>query len=112
MGGIINVYTKSPLKYEGTNVWLSNGSYGYRDYALSHYKKIGEKFGYAISGDYRNSDGYFTNLFTDKKADDMKSGSARIRLEWKPQKNLSFGLMSSFDRSVQGGYPYAVFGHA
>ena len=108
MGGIINVYTKSPLKYEGTNVWLSNGSYGYRDYALSHYKKIGEKFGYAISGDYRNSDGYFTNLFTDKKADDMKSGSARIRLEWKPQKNLSFGLMSSFDRSVQGGYPYAV----
>ena len=39
-----------------------------------------------------------TNLFTDKKADDMKSGSARIRLEWKPQKNLSFGLMSSFDR--------------
>ena len=38
----------------------------------------------------------------------MKSGSARIRLEWKPQKNLSFGLMSSFDRSVQGGYPYAV----
>lgn len=44
MGGIINVYTKSPLKYEGTNVWLSNGSYGYRDYALSHYKKIGEKF--------------------------------------------------------------------
>ena len=71
-------------------------------------EKIGEKFGYAISGDYRNSDGYFTNLFTDKKADDMKSGSARIRLEWKPQKNLSFGLMSSFDRSVQGGYPYAV----
>ena len=108
MGGIINVYTKSPLKYEGTNVWLSNGSYGYRDYALSHYKKIGEKFGYAISGNYRNSDGYFTNLFTDKKADDMKSGSARIRLEWKPQKNLSLGLMSSFDRSIQGGYPYAV----
>lgn len=103
MGGIINVYTKSPLKYEGTNVWLSNGSYGYRDYALSHYKKIGEKFGYAISGNYQNSDGYFTNLFTDKKADDMKSGSARIRLEWKPQKNLSLGLMSSFDRSIQGG---------
>ena len=74
MGGIINVYTKSPLKYEGTNVWLSNGSYGYRDYALSHYKKIGEKFGYAISGDYRNSDGYFTNLFTDKNfaRQDMK----------------------------------------
>ena len=108
MGGIINVYTKSPLKYEGTNIWLSNGNYGYRDYALSHYKKIGEKFGYAVSGDFQSSDGYFTNLFTDKKADDMKSGSARIRLEWKPRKNLSIGLMSSFDRSVQGGYPYAV----
>ncbi|MDO4755543.1 MAG: TonB-dependent receptor [Parabacteroides sp.] len=108
MGGIINVYTKSPLKFEGTNVWLSNGSYGYRDYSLSHYQKISETFGIAVSGNYNHSDGYFTNLYTDKKADNMNAGAARIRLEWAPQKNLSLGLTSSFDYSNQGGYPYAV----
>ena len=108
MGGIINVYTKSPLRYEGTNIWLSNGNYGYREYSLSHYHQIGEKFGFAISGNYNHTDGYFTNLYTDKKADNMNAGSARIRLEWKPQENLSFGITSTFDRSNQGGYPYAV----
>lgn len=108
MGGIINVYTKSPLKYQGTNAFISNGTYGNRDYALSRYAKIGDTFGYALSANYNRSDGYFTNLFTDKKADDQKSGSGRIRLEWKPTDRLSLGLMSSYDYSRQGGYPYAV----
>lgn len=108
MGGIINVYTKSPLKQQGTYLWLSNGSYGYRDYSLSRYSRIGERFGYAVSGNYSHSDGYFTNQSTGKKADEMKSGSARIRLEWQPTDRLTFGLVSSFDRSNQGGYPYAI----
>lgn len=47
MGGIINVYTKSPLKYQGTNISLSNASYGNRDYSLSHYHKVGDNFGLA-----------------------------------------------------------------
>lgn len=108
MGGIINVYTKSPLRYQGNNAWLSNGNYGYKDYSLSRYSKIGEKLGYALSGNYNSMDGYFTNLYTDKKADNQKAGSARIRLEWQPTRHLSIGLMSSFDYSKQGGYPYAV----
>ncbi|MEG1749512.1 MAG: TonB-dependent receptor [Tannerellaceae bacterium] len=108
MGGMINIYTKSPLKYQGTNASISNGNYGYRDYALSRYAKIGKKFGYAVSGNYNRSDGYFTNLYTDKPADNQKSGSGRIRLEWQPNNKLSLGLMSSFDYSNQGGYPYAA----
>jgi iron complex outermembrane receptor protein len=108
MGGIINVYTKSPLKFQGTNASISNGTYGAREYALSRYAKIGEKFGYSLSANYNRNDGYFTNLFTDKKADDLKSGSGRIRLEWQPTQRLSLGLMSSYDNSRQGGYPYAV----
>ena len=108
MGGIINVYTKSPLEYQGTNAFISNGTYGNRDYALSRYAKTGETFGYALSADYNRSDGYFTNLFTGKKADDQKSGSGRIRLEWKPTGRLHLGLMSTYDYSRQGGYPYAA----
>ncbi|MCS2891864.1 Plug domain-containing protein [Parabacteroides faecis] len=41
MGGIINVYTKSPLKFQGMNASISNGTYGARDYTLSRYAKIG-----------------------------------------------------------------------
>lgn len=108
MGGIINVYTKSPLKYQGTNLYISNGSHGYLNYSLSHYGTLGKKFGYALSGNYNKNDGYFTNLYTGKKADNQKAGSGRIRLEWKLQPNLQLALTSTFDRSNQGGYPYAA----
>ncbi len=108
MGGIINVFTKSPLNYQGTNIKLSNGNYGNQDYSLSHYQLINHQFGIAVSGNYHHQDGYFTNQYTDKKADGMKSGSARIRIEWKPNERLTLGLMNTYDRSNQGGYPYAV----
>ena len=108
MGGIINIYTKSPLRYEGTTIGASLGSYMQQNYNVSHYRKLGDKFGLAISGNYNQTDGYFTNQYTGEKADDSQSGSARIRLEWQPKEQLSFGLTSTYDRLNQGGYPYAV----
>ena len=108
MGGIINIYTKSPLRYEGTTIGASLGSYMQQNYNVSHYRKLGDKFGLAVSGNYNQTDGYFTNQYTGEKADDSQSGSARIRLEWQPKEQLSFGLTSTYDRLNQGGYPYAV----
>ena len=108
MGGIINIYTKSPLRYEGTTIEASLGSYMQQNYNVSHYQKLGDKFGFAVSGNYNQTDGYFTNQYTGEKADDSQSGSARIRLEWQPKEQLSIGLTSTYDRLKQGGYPYAV----
>ena len=108
MGGIINIYTKSPLRYEGTTIGASLGSYMQQNYNVSHYRKLGDKFGFAVSGNYNQTDGFFTNQYTGEKADDSQSGSARIRLEWQPKEQLSFGLTSTYDRLNQGGYPYAV----
>lgn len=108
MGGIINVYTRSPLKYQGTNVSLSAGNYTHLNGSVSHYGQVNSRFGYAISGNYNHSDGYFTNVYTGKKTDKTDAGSARVRLEWSLSPGLSLQLMSSFDRSVQGGYPYAI----
>ena len=109
MGGIINVFTKSPLDYQGTNLTLSAGNYGQRQATASHYGKVNDKIGYAISGNYNHSDGFFTNLATTEKADKMDSGSGRIRLEWKLQPELTLKLMSSLDYSDQGGYPYGLY---
>lgn len=108
MGGIINIYTKSPFRYEGTTIGASLGSYMQQNYNLSHYQKVSEKFGFAVSGNYNQTDGFFTNQYTGEKADDSQSGSARLRLEWKPKESFSIGLTSTYDRTKQGGYPYAV----
>lgn len=108
MGGIINIYTKSPLKYEGTTLGASLGNYNQQDYTLSHYQRVNETFGFALSGNYHQADGFFTNQYTGEKADDSRSGAARLRLEWKPKDRLSIGLTGTYDRLNQGGYPYGV----
>lgn len=109
MGGIINVYTKSPLRYRGTNLGFSGGKYANMDASISHYGRMSDTFGYALSGGYHHSDGYFTNLYTEEKADRSNSVSGHIRLEWKWRPDLRLALMSGFDYLNQGGYPYALY---
>ena len=107
MGGLINVYTKSPLQYQGLYVLASTGDYNNRNATLGYYGKTDNQFGYAISGNYNHTDGYFLNHYTGKNADGVDAGSGRIRLEWKPQPNLLLRLTQNVDYSNQGGYPYA-----
>ncbi|GHT08552.1 TonB-dependent receptor [Bacteroidia bacterium] len=108
MGGLINVYTKSPLQYQETLISASAGNYTNLGGSAAHYEKINNSFGYSVSGNYNHSDGYFTNQYTGNKADNSDSGSGRIRLEWRIKPNLSLKLMQSLDYLDQGGYPYAV----
>jgi outer membrane receptor protein involved in Fe transport len=108
MGGLINIYTKSPLQYNETLISASVGNYANYNETLSHYGKLNDSFGYAISGNFNHSGGYFTNRYDDKKVDELDSGSGRVRLEWQLNPNLSLKLINTLDYLDQGGYPYAV----
>ncbi len=109
MGGIINVFSKSPLHYDETNVSVSAGNYGYFNGNINHYNKVSDKFGYSISGNYNKHDGYFTNEFNGKQADEQYSASGRLRLVWQVSDKLSLENISSYEKSEQYGFPYAVY---
>jgi outer membrane receptor protein involved in Fe transport len=109
MGGLINVRTKSPLRYKETFLSATAGNYENRAVGLAHYGSIGNTFGYAVSGNYMHKGGYFTNRFTGKKADDLNAGGGRIRFDWKIKPNLTLQWVGTFDGLDQGGYPYAEF---
>jgi len=109
MGGIINVYTKSPFKYQETNIGLSARNYNTYQANASHYGNVNKKFGYALSGNYMHTGGYITNHYTGKRANPMDAASGRIRLSWKARYNLYFHLTSAYEYSDQDGYPYAPY---
>lgn len=50
--GLVNTITKSPWKYEGTEVVLGAGSYDALSARLRHAKKLTEKWAYKITGGY------------------------------------------------------------
>lgn len=108
LGGVINVYTKSPLTYQGTDIELEAGGYGVRSISGSHYDKIGDKFGYGVSLDYSHQNGYFDNLYTGDEADGADQGSARLRLGYQISDSLTIEAIGSVDIVDQLGYPYAI----
>lgn len=109
MGGIINVFTKSPFKYQGTDLGLSAGSHNNYQTSLSHYGNADNKLGYSISGNYMHSGGYFKNTYTNKKADPMDAVSLRGRLSWRIRPRLTAHLILAYEYSDQDGYPYRLY---
>ncbi len=109
MGGIINVYTKSPYQYKETN--LRAGIASYDNYILSgsHYGNVSDALGYSLSGSVLHKGGYFTNQYTGKKSDPMDAATGRMKLSWKIAPQLYMHLTSAYEYSDQGGYPYGIY---
>jgi outer membrane receptor protein involved in Fe transport len=109
MGGIINILTKSPWYYQGTDLNLQAGTYGSYLMNVGHYAKVGDKFAYSLALNYRHNDGFFTNSFLNQKVDRLDSYGLRNRLIWKINPRFSIENILSFEHSTQGGYPYATY---
>ncbi|NDW19362.1 TonB-dependent receptor [Dysgonomonas sp. 216] len=110
MGGIINIYTFSPLNYQGTTAAVSGGNYGYLSANASHYRLLTNNAGIAVSGYYKKDDGFFENAYTGKNADDSESAGGRIKYSWQINPRLLFQYSGNFDYSDQGAFPYIKVG--
>ncbi len=109
MGGIINIFSKSPLHYDETNVTATAGSHGYHKLNVNHYNKLSDKVGFSLSGNYMGDDGYFTNQYNGEPADDKYSVSGRARLVWKLSNKFTLENIASYEKSEQNGFPYALY---
>ncbi|WP_315577866.1 TonB-dependent receptor domain-containing protein [Hoylesella oralis] len=109
IGGIINVHTLSPLYHQGTRLKAGYGSRNDVVAQFSHYMKFSDRLGFSAAGGYHHNDGFFRNLFTGNKADDMNDGFGRLNFVWAPSAQWTLRLNSMLDYSEQGGYPYGAF---
>lgn len=109
MGGIINVYTQSPLDYQGTKVMLGVGNYGGATVRASNYSKLSERVGISLGGYYDRSSGYFTNEFTGNKVDKEESAGGNFKLDLRLSNSWLMKLSSSFDYTDQGAFAYGMY---
>ncbi|MDE7069611.1 MAG: TonB-dependent receptor [Alistipes sp.] len=107
MGGVINIYTLSPLSYQGVRLGIDYGSGNTQRYRASVYHKIGEQLGFSLSGHYGRSDGFFRNLRTGERCDWERDGGARLKLQYNDNGRLRIENTLAFTALRQGGYPYA-----
>ena len=109
MGGLINITTRSPLKYQYSDFLFEGGMFNHYQVAAAHYGKLSSNCGFSVTGKYDTDGGYFTNTFKNDKADDGWSGNLRARLEWRIRPQWRLVLTSDYDRSVQGANAYAPY---
>lgn len=106
IGGIVNIYTLSPLTYQGTRVMLNGGNYGQFAANVSNYSKLTDNFGISVAGYYKRDDGYFYNNYTGKKMDNIDNAGGKIKLEWELTPQFKAMLFGNYDHFKQGGFPY------
>lgn len=106
MGGLINIYTLSPLTYQGTRFMVEHATANSFKASVSHYHKFSQKFGASITAQYASTDGFFRNEYNGEKCDKEKQVGGRLKLQWRPLRNLHIDNTFYFSVLRQGGYPY------
>lgn len=111
MGGLINVFTKNPLYYNGTDAHLGYATGdNLRNVSLTHYHRLSDTFAFSAGGYYEGGDGFFDNSTTGNKADGMQAGGGRMRGIWKPSQRWTLDLTLGYDYTDEKAYPYFYTG--
>ncbi|MBQ9077735.1 MAG: TonB-dependent receptor [Muribaculaceae bacterium] len=107
MGGMVNIYTLSPMKYQGMRFMGEYGSGNSIKASLSYYARLLPELGMSWSGYFSMSDGFFTNRDNGKKCDEEKQGNLRWKTVWRITENVMLENVAGMQVTRQGGYPYA-----
>ena len=109
MGGQMNIYTLSPLHYEGVRGELEYGSGNSLRAKLNYYDKVSRKFAYSVGAYANRTDGFVDNAYDGSDVDWGKSGGARLRVIWQMGRGWSLDNAASFGYNNEGGYAYAPY---
>ena len=106
MGGLMNIYTLSPLYWQGTRALVEWGSRNAIKLGVSHYDDLSSRVAISASALYGSTDGEYRNQYNGKLVDWERHGSGRIKVEWQADNGLTLSNTLAFGASRQGGYPY------
>lgn len=107
IAGLINVYTLSPMAYQGIRIMAEGSVPAAGRAGIGIYQKLAPRLGMSLNGYVSRTHGYFRNLHNGKRADAATDLSGRWKTVWRPTENTSVENVFSAGHSRQNGYPYA-----
>jgi len=109
-GGLVRIFTKNPMNYQGTDLHLGYGTYNRRRIDITHYHRPSERFAFSAGAFYNARDGYFDNINLSKsKADKRSEAGGRLRFVFDPTEKLRFDLTADYQYSDEKGFPYGLY---
>lgn len=111
-GGIVRLYSKNPMTYQGTDIQLGIGTGMQTNAEVAHYKKLSDKFAFSAAAFYSGLRGFFNNTNFDEKADKSNEAGGRLRFVWSPTQRLTFDLSTDYQYVNQNAFAYGEYDNA
>lgn len=106
MGGLVNIYTVSPLSFEGVRAKVSYGNHNTWRASAGIYDKLSPKLGMSLTGDLSGTDGFFRNSHNNSKVGHERAGSLRWKTAFRPTGKVIVENTAMLTKGRQNGYPY------
>ena len=105
-GGLVRIYSKNPMNYQGTDIRLGIGTGLYSNVEVAHYHRPSEKLAFSVAGFYSGLKGFIDNQNFDKKNDLTNEAGGKLRLMYAPNKKLTFDWTADYQYVNQNGFGY------
>ena len=105
-GGLVRIYSKNQMNYQGTDVRLGIGTGLYSNVEVAHYHRPSEKLAFSVAGFYSGLKGFIDNQNFDKKNDLTNEAGGKLRLMYAPNKKLTFDWTADYQYVNQNGFGY------
>lgn len=113
MGGLVCLYTKNPLTYQGTDVRFSASNKDNKERAeFSHHQRLNDRWGLSLGGFYENKRGMYRNTYRNAWQDRSESAGGKLRLVGMLASHLMTDLNLRYQYTDESAYPYYYAGVA
>ncbi len=110
MGGQMNVYTLSPMNYQGVRAQAEYSSGNTLRAKASYYgRMLSGKLGISVGGYYNRTDGFFDNAYDGSNVDWGESSGGRLRIVGDLGSGWEIDNSASFSYNNEGGYAYSLY---
>ncbi|MBR1463744.1 MAG: TonB-dependent receptor [Prevotella sp.] len=107
-GGLVRMYSRNPMDYQGTDINLGYGTHAYRNVEASHYQKVNSAFAFSASAFYNGQNGFFKNQATGDRADEYQEGGGKLRLMYQASPSWLIDYIADYQYVRQNGFPYGL----
>lgn len=108
-GGIVRMYSKDPMKYQGTDIELGIGTHLYRNIEFANYSKLSNQLALSIAGFYNGQNGFFKNVATGEHADLYNEAGGKAKIVYQPTSDFQMNLIADYQYTRQNAFPYGVY---
>ncbi len=111
-GGLVRIYSKNPMNYQGTDIHLGIGTGLYSNVEVAHHHRPSDQLAFTVAGFYSGLKGFINNTQFDDKNDLSNEAGGKVRLIWEPTEKLKFDWTADYQYVNQNGFGYGELGQS